>query len=545
VPIRCALWFGRTAGGLVVAAAVLTAAAFASPGSTNRLEKEGGTLRVALPAGFLDTIDPVLVDFPAEVVLLHPACGSLVDYPAKALPEGGRLRPELAEMEPTVSRDGKRYTFTIRRDARFSNGAPVTARAFQRAVERLLDPAMKGFGAGDTAALILGGEDVLSGQTTTPRGVVARGRTLVLTLTRREPLFLEIVANLCAAPPSLAANPEGAKAPLPSAGPYYVAEYVPGERVALERNRFYRGARPHNVDRIVALDLSADPDDIVDDVLSGKVDWAFNVQALNARVGELRQRFGVNRSRFFVRPQNFLRMFTLNSSRPLFRNNPKLRQAVNFAVDRRALTGELGPLAGTATDQYLSPIQAGYRDKRIYPLTGPDVRRARALARGHTRSGKAVLYTRSDPLDVAHAQILRRNLKAIGLELEIVQFPGTLIFEKLLTERHLFDIGRVGWGHSPDPSWFAGIFDGRTIGRPGQHNWSYFNSAKYNRLFYEAARLRGVERERAYGELDAQLSREAAPAIPFANLNAPTLVSARVGCVVLNPWLDLTAVCLK
>ena len=50
-------------------------------------------------------------------------------------------------------------------------------------------------------------------------------------------------------------------------------------------------------------------------------------------------------------------MFVLNTSGPLFRNNVKLRQAVNFAVDRKALTRELGALAGTPTDQYLPGLQ--------------------------------------------------------------------------------------------------------------------------------------------------------------------------------------------
>ena len=61
----------------------------------------------------------------------------------QASPRGLRLRPELAEAEPVVSRDGKTYTFTIRKDARFSDGKPVTARAFARALERILTPAME------------------------------------------------------------------------------------------------------------------------------------------------------------------------------------------------------------------------------------------------------------------------------------------------------------------------------------------------------------------------------------------------------------------
>lgn len=525
--------------GAALAAVTLSVAA-ASGGGASAV-KEGGTLRVAVAAGFFDSIDPALADFPAEGRLLGPACGSLLD----SLPEGGRLRPELAEAEPSISRDGKTYTFRIRKDARFSNGARVTARAFARTIQRLLDPAMKAFGASDLAAIIVGGEEVLAGNATTPRGVVATGRVLTLRLTKRNPAFLfDWIVALCAVPPDLAAEPEGAKAPLPSPAPYYVAEYVPGRRLVLQRNRFYRGNRAHHVDRIDA-DLGANAEALIDDIASGKVDWGDSAGALRARAGELARRYGVNKTRFFVSPQRFLRMFVLNTSGRLFRNNPKLRQAVNFAVDRRALTRVLGAYAGVPTDQYLLPSQPGYRDERMYPLEGPDLRRARQLARGHTRGGKAVLYTTTSPADVAQAQVLQQSLKAIGIEVEIVQFPGLLFTDKLATEGHLFDIGRIAFGHGPDPSWFTGIFDGRTIGQSGNSNWSYFNSAKYNRLFDAASRLQGDERYRAYGELDLQLSRDAAPAIPIANLNAPTFVSARVGCIVLNPFLDLTAVCLK
>ncbi len=513
-----------TLAGLVVGAALLLAAA----GSPRGI-KEGGAFRIGMATGSVTTIDPAL-----GVQLLAPACGSLMDYPAK---------PELAEADPMISGAGTVYTFTVRKDARFSDGSRVTARAFARAIERILDPAMQGYAASDLAAALVGGEDVVAGRTKKPSGVSARGRVLTLRLTKRIPDFLSSVEQLCAVPPSLPADPEGAKAPLSSPAPYYVAQYVPGERLVLERNRFYRGQRPHHVDRFVA-DLHLDAGSIIDSIASGEFDFSSTIN-IGERASELRQRYGVNKSQLFVRPASELRMFVLNTRGPLFKNNPNLRQAVNFAVDRKALTRELGPLAGTPTDKYLSPSQAGYRDERLYPLKGADLRRARALAKGHTRSGKAILYTTVRPEDVAQAQVLRQNLAAIGLEVEITQFPRPLLFEKLADGGNGFDIGRVAWVHSPDPSWFAGIFDGRTIGQAGSQNWSYFDSRTYNRLFAEASRLTGNERYRAYGKLDLQLSREAAPAIPIANLNAIAFVSARVGCVVMNPNLDLTAVCLK
>ena len=57
--------------------------------------------------------------------------------------KGCTFGPELAEAEPVVSRDGKTYTFTVRKDARFSDGKRVTARAFAHALERILTPAME------------------------------------------------------------------------------------------------------------------------------------------------------------------------------------------------------------------------------------------------------------------------------------------------------------------------------------------------------------------------------------------------------------------
>jgi peptide/nickel transport system substrate-binding protein len=520
-------------------AATVAAFVLAADGSSRGL-REGGTFHVAVAAGFFSGIDPALA---SEPYLLRPACGALMSYPDKPPPAGLRLAPDLAASDPAVSKDSRTYTFTIRKDARFSDGSPVTARAFARGLERILNPAMQAQSASYWASLIVGGDAVLAGKATSPSGVTATGRTITFRLTKRDSGFPDSTTTICAVPPGLPADPEGAKAPLPSPAPYYVAEYVPEQRLVLQRNRFYRGQRPHHVDRIVA-DLGVDEGSIVDEIASGTVDWGQVTNAVwSDRTAELARRYGINKSQFFVDPSDFVRMFVLNTSRPLFRNNARLRQAVNFAVDRRALTRALGPSVATPTDHYL----LGYKSRRIYPLTGPDLRTARKLAKGRTRGGKAVLYTRDSLVDLAQAQILQRELKAIGLEVEIHQFPSDLLFQKLASGRKEFDIGRIGWGNvvgPADPS-LLGIFDGRTIGRPDNQNYSYFNSSKYNRLLDKASRLTGAKRYQAYDRLDGQISRDAAPAIPYAFQNSVTFVSARTGCVVRNPILDLTAVCLR
>jgi ABC-type transport system substrate-binding protein len=526
-------------------AAVLFGALLLVPAAGTHGIKEGGTFRVATATGLVTTIDPGLPMLGVNLDLLYPACATLMAYPDKRRPAGYRLEPSLAESDPVVSANGRTYTFTIRKDAQFSDGKPVTARAFARALERILDPKMEGE-VGDWLTIV-GAQDVVDGKAPTARGVVARGRTLTLSFTKPGfgPLtVLGLMTGLCAVPPSLPVDPEGARAPLPSPAPYYVAEYVPGERLVLERNRFYSGDRPHHVARFVA-NLAVDLGSAVDLVAQGTFDTVFGVNAVQLRSAELAKRYGVNKpgGQFFIEPGAGIRVFHLNTSRPLFKNNRKLRQAVNFAVNRAALAREAGFSAEIPTDQYLLPGSPGHRDERIYPLKGPDLKKARALAKGRTRDGKAVLYTTAQTVDVSQAQILQKNLEAIGLELEIKVVAD--IFGKLSTPGEPFDIGRARWFGGRDPSVLPFWFDGRTIGQPGSGNLSYFNSPKYNRLLDEASRLTGAARYRAYGELDVEISRDAAPMIPVSRVSTFAFVSARVGCVVMNPSLDLTAVCLK
>ncbi len=93
----------------------------------------------------------------------------------------------------------------------------------------------------------------------------------------------------------------------------------------------------------------------------------------------LAAKYGINNDRFFVKPGLTLRMLAFNASRPLFRNNPKLRQAINFALDRQALVASTGgPIAGRPTDQYLPHGIPGFRDSNVYPLESADLPRARA-----------------------------------------------------------------------------------------------------------------------------------------------------------------------
>ena len=169
-------------------------------------------------------------------------------YPDKPPPAGFRLMPEVAAAYPRASHDRKTWTFTLRTSFRFSNGAPVRAEAFARAIDRTLSPEITSPALPYTQTIV-GAADVRAGRASSARGVVARDTKLVVRFTQPVPDFpaWTTMSFFCAVPPGLHVDPEGVDV-IPAAGPYYVAEYRPGERVVIRRNRYYRGSRPHHVD---------------------------------------------------------------------------------------------------------------------------------------------------------------------------------------------------------------------------------------------------------------------------------------------------------
>src|SRR5437588_10566763 len=232
----------------MVAIGLASASAGWTIGAGTTATREGGTFRVALCFGggnpCFDYLDPALEDSAVTPTF----CASLMRYPDKPPPAGYRLVPELARSFPRISQDGRTYTFRLRQAVRFSNGAVVTGRDLAHSLDRILDPALQSPRSGSFANIV-GARAVLKGRAKTPSGVKATRTAITFRLMHPEGAFLDDLASLCVVPSGLPANPEGVGAPLPSAGPYYPSQYVPGRRIVLERNRFYRGPRPHHVTR--------------------------------------------------------------------------------------------------------------------------------------------------------------------------------------------------------------------------------------------------------------------------------------------------------
>lgn len=472
------------------------------------------------------SLDPALAQTQQAWELEYATCAKLVNYPPVAGYRGTRLVPEIAVALPRVSSDRLTYTFTIRRGWRFSNGERVTARSFARAFERARSP------------ILVSPADPYLREV---KGWSAHGDLLTIRLRTPAPDFVQRLAlpYFCAVPTWA---PDKQDDTLPSAGPYLVASYHAGRSLVLRRNPFYRGPRPARVDRII-YEFGAFPSQILLQLERGEVDYGVVSPSAFASLVE---KFHADRRHLLVVPQATVAYLALNTERPLFKDNPQLRRAVNFALDRPALVRLFGPQGATPADEYLPPGVPGYEPRHVYPVDGPDLATSRRLAAGHLRGGHAVFLTCGTQDCGERAIVVADALKKIGLSVQIDTSPGQLTLTGV--RGTAFDIAdvitRPDYG---DPYGLLDkLLDGRVIRAVGNTNISYFASSRITREIDTAQRLTGLARDRAYGRLGIDVARTDAPLAAYAVLNARVFVAPRVGCITYQPvyGLDLAGTCL-
>lgn len=208
-----------------------------------------GVLDRALDADVED-LDPHIVTGLAEGAVLN----ALFEPLARIDPETLRPVPALAERWE-VSADGLTYTFHLRADARWSNGDPLTAADVRESWRRVLTPTL-GAPYAYQFFCIRGAQEFLKGATTDfgTVGVAASDdRTLEVRLARPTTFFLGLVTQPLWAPvhlrsiaasgdPYRRGNPWTRPGRLVSNGPFRLAEWMPNQRLTVEKSPAFHGA---------------------------------------------------------------------------------------------------------------------------------------------------------------------------------------------------------------------------------------------------------------------------------------------------------------
>lgn len=399
---------------------------------------------------------------------------------------------------------------------------------------------------------VVGARAYQAGRAKRNAGVIARGNTLTIRL--REPsttLPARLAGGVfCAVPQNTPIKVAGVEQ-IPTAGPYYFASYAPKRRLVLRRNPNYGGTRPA---RFRAIDVDLDVTEAAAEaaVLTGRADYATAPPA--GRLAALDRRYGADSAaartghqRYFSGPTPNLQFFVFNKRRPLFARR-SARLAASAALDRAAIAASMPypsivGAPGRATDQFVPYGLPGFRDVAVHPLGGADPATLERLSGGRAR--RAVLYTCNYPPCLQQGRVARRNLAAIGIDLEVKAFSFAEHFKRLGTSGEPWDLGYFGWipgyadGMDYISSFFAPSVSGMSL--PGS-----VPDAALERRIRAATRLDDASRARAIARIDADLARSAA-AVPVATTATTDFFSDRIGCQVHQPiyGISLGALCVR
>lgn len=282
----------------------------------------------------------------------------------------GKYVPGIAESYE-VSDDGLIYTFHLR-DAKWSDGQPITAHDFVYSWKRAADPTT----ASDYANLmyyIAGGYEFFNGEGSYEDVKVKAldDKTLEVTLTAPTPFFLELTAFYTFMPVRqdvVEKDPEGwAKNPelIVTNGPFQLAEYKMGDRAVLAKNENYWNADNVKLDEIVCYTIVEESTSLTV-YESGELDIITNIP-----LQEIPQ-IMANNPEFHITQRNGTSFYVFNVKKPPL-DDVRVRKALTLAIDRKSIVDNVTKGGETPAVGFVPPV-AGMKDTRgnIFREMAPD-----------------------------------------------------------------------------------------------------------------------------------------------------------------------------
>ena len=527
--------------------ALLAALAISACGNSGGSGKEGGTLKATF-GSFPDSLDPGLAYTGEGSTAVYDVYIPLLTYAHASGGAGSKVIPGLAAAMPKISDGGRTYAFTLRKGLRYSNGKPVEASDFAGSIERLFELNSPG---SPFYADIVGAEAFAK----TKQGGIAGIETddksgrIVIHLVKPRGTFLNELALPFAAPVPAGTPAEDLTAhPPPATGPYVIASARPGRGWDYRRNPQWQA---HNaalmpqipsghVDRI-EVEVLRNPSTQVNDVESGETDWMGNPPPAD-RYAAVKSKY--DGTQFKAEPTISNYFFWMNTRQAPF-DDLKVRQAVNYAVDTRALeriyAGQI-----TGTHQILPPGMPGYQRFDLYPHGLEKAKELVAAAKPSDR--EITVWTDNESPNNEAGEYLEGVLKELGFATTLKIVNADNYFGVIGNESTPnLDIGFANWFEDyPHPNdFFQPLLAGESIVPSGTTNLARIDDPQLNA---EIARLGEgpltPQVESGYAELDREYM-EQAPWVPYGNSTLPTFVSSAVDLdkVVFNPTFaqDLTS----
>jgi ABC-type transport system substrate-binding protein len=455
--------------------------------------------------------------------------------------QGTGLIPGLAEEMPTVSPDGKTYTFKLRPGVQFYKGdgtvlREMTADDVVASLNRILDPNMKPTPSpvgGAFFNIIAGADAVLAGEAPTASGIRAIDPlTVEIELVAPDKRLLNILAmgfgSVVPAEAGQDATAFGA-API-GTGPYHLVSYAQGDKAVFARNDSYWGTAPLNAGAEIRVGLDATGE--LEQVIAGELDL------MGDQIPPGTYTATVNDPTLTDRIQRrtdvavfYLSMDTTAPDSPL--SNVKVRQAMNHAVDKANLVKIQNGRGGPAGCIFPPNLPGHDPSCDPYPY---DVAKAQALmAEAGVTGFSTQLYTDPSDLSKAWAESIQADLAKIGITVDIVLQEFDVLLGTIVVP-HQAPLVLIGWFQDfPDPSDFVDPILSCKTAVEGGANGAWYCNPEVDALAAQAlAEQDDATRLAMYQDIQKRIMADA-PWVPTVLSETVEVVSGRVSGSYLHP----------
>ncbi|WP_320716804.1 oligopeptide ABC transporter substrate-binding protein OppA [Enterobacter bugandensis] len=443
----------------------------------------------------------------------------------------GHPAPGVAEK--WENKDFKVWTFHLRKDAKWSDGTPVTAEDFVYSWQRLANPNT----ASPYASYLQYGhianiDDIIAGKKpVTDLGVKAiDANTFEVTLSEPVPYFYKLLVHPSVSPvPKSAVEKFGEKwtqpANIVTNGAYKLKDWVVNERMVLERNPQYWDNAKTVINQVTYLPISSEVTD-VNRYRSGEIDMTYNNMPI-----ELFQKLKKEIPKeIHVDPYLCTYYYEINNQKAPF-TDVRVRTALKLALDRDIIVNKVKNQGDLPAYSYTPPYTDGMKlvepewFKWSQEKRNEEAKKLLAEA-GYTADKPLtfnLLYNTSDlhkKLAIAVASIWKKNL-GVNVKLENQEW------KTFLDTRHqgTFDVARAGWcADYNEPTSFL-----NTMLSDSSNNTAHYKSPAFDKIIAETLKVSDdAQRAELYAKSEEQLDKDSAIVPVYYYVNA-RLVKPWVG----------------
>ncbi|BBT91054.1 oligopeptide ABC transporter substrate-binding protein OppA [Enterobacter cloacae] len=443
----------------------------------------------------------------------------------------GHPAPGVAEK--WENKDFKVWTFHLRKDAKWSDGTPVTAEDFVYSWQRLANPNT----ASPYASYLQYGhianiDDIIAGKKpVTDLGVKAiDANTFEVTLSEPVPYFYKLLVHPSVSPvPKSAVEKFGEKwtqpANIVTNGAYKLKDWVVNERMVLERNPQYWDNAKTVINQVTYLPISSEVTD-VNRYRSGEIDMTYNNMPI-----ELFQKLKKEIPKeVHVDPYLCTYYYEINNQKAPF-TDVRVRTALKLALDRDIIVNKVKNQGDLPAYSYTPPYTDGMKlvepewFKWSQEKRNEEAKKLLAEA-GYTADKPLtfnLLYNTSDlhkKLAIAVASIWKKNLGA-NVKLENQEW------KTFLDTRHqgTFDVARAGWcADYNEPTSFL-----NTMLSDSSNNTAHYKSPAFDKIIGDTLKVTDdAQRAELYAKSEEQLDKDSAIVPVYYYVNA-RLVKPWVG----------------